>query len=164
MIFSGCPSWGSPFSLKCMKQLFNLAGLFAIGYLVATWLGGALADRIKIDTPKIQIIGIRQGNFALSLIIPVLNNTPIPLPFDSFMGQLLYGGTPLANVLVNSGIVISPGERINITADVRVPLADLTGNLAALISSGQYLQSFRLVGNAVSANVVIPIDQDIRIL
>ncbi len=147
-----------------MNRTLQYIGIAALIYFAITSAGSAVAERLKIGKIRFRIQKFDLSGLHIKLFLPVLNQTPIPLPYDRFSGTLSYGPYKIADVNVVQGKVLSPGQEINNTIDVRVPYENLLGTVAGVIGSRQFLNGLFLKGQLVSKNIVIPINQNIQVL
>lgn len=147
-----------------MDKTLQYIGIGALIYFVVVKGAKAVSERLKIGKIRFKIQKFDLTGLHIKLYLPVLNQTPIPLPYDSFSGTLSYGPYKIADVNVVQGKVLSPGQEISNTIDVRVPYENLLGTIAGVIGTKQFLNGLFLKGQLVSKNVVIPINQNIQVL
>lgn len=152
-----------PWLFCFMDKLLKLIGIGAIIYFVSNKLGRELSNRISVGKITIQI---RKAfpEFNLRLFIPVINNTPLSLPFDRFAGKLYYGNVPLADMDVSDPTTLEAGETITTELDVKVGYDNVTEQIANILQGGQILNRFYVKGYVYSSGVIIPIDQNIQII
>ena len=94
----------------------------------------------------------------------IQNNNVIGGRVQRFDGELFYSNARLGQVQMLQPFEIGPGESRRLDFTARISLAQLPGQIQNLISSGEVLGSLRIRGVLTTADVNIPIDQNIPIL
>lgn len=143
--------------------ILSYLGIAFIGYLLFSNVGAAAYSRIAFGRPRVRFSNLNWDRVDVSLEIPVTNNNPISLPVDGLLGQLIYGQYTLLPFRLSNPITIQAGETTNVPFSGVIRFAEIGGNLAALFTSGEILQTLRVSGNAYIKGAVIPFDNPISI-
>jgi len=147
-----------------MNNLLQYAGIAALLYFIAQKGGNALANRIRVGNIRMRIDRLDVQFLRARIFMPVINNSPVSIPFDWFRGQLFYANRPLGDVGINRPFTLEANDTVELEIAVEIPLWEAAGNVLDLILAGQYLNSFSVRGNISSNNVIFPVNQNIQII
>lgn len=145
------------------QKLLSYVGIGALFYFGAQWLSANVSRRLKVGTPKLDITDSNLLELNAKLTIPLENLTPVAIPINSFSGVVTYGNYILANIAIQN-ITLQGNESVDIPIDIRIVYAYLAQQLIGLISSGNYLNNLYVKGEILSAGLIIPVNQKIRVL
>lgn len=146
-------------------------GLIAVGlYYVLTELayrtGSNIADNLQyeFDGARFRWSLADVQHVYIDIGMRVQNNNVIGGRVQRFDGELFYSNARLGSVQMVQPFEIGPGETRRLDFTARISIAELPGQISNLIQSGQVLGSVRIKGILKTADVNIPIDQNIPIL
>ena len=170
--------WGSAMALRrlltqanrTMKQdtLLKWGGIAFLCYLGSKWLASRVSALLDIGQPRISLGAVEwAGPLPLSVSatidLPITNRNAVSFPVDQLLANVVYGQFVLSSLQMTQPVVIQSGETTVLQFNTQLSFADLGGNIAALVASGDYLQALRLVGNVRVEGVTIPFSNTISI-
>ncbi len=144
-------------------SFLRLAGIIALGYFLLTKAGNAIANRISIGRPRLRIHRITGMGVEITFILPIVNATPVSAPIDALSGNILYGSNILSNVVLNRSVTIAANNSTDLNLNATLDFSQLTGSIASIIQSQDWLQSLRFKGQAMSNGVVFPFDRTFQV-
>ena len=159
--FKGSPPKRGLFFMNATVR--NMA-LVVLTYHFLKSTAGEMAKRIIVGQPTITFSGIGVQGIRAKLNLPVTNNTPAPLPIDSFKGALFYGPHKLAQIVMINGAVIRSGQKKVFSIDVRADFIEVGEEILNFVGSGNLIHPLYIKGQLVSANIVFPVNHKIRVL
>lgn len=62
--------------------------------------------RIDVGTPSVSFLAAADNGLRINVKLPVLNRSDFSYPIEGFLGQILYGVTPLGNVSLKKSTTI----------------------------------------------------------
>lgn len=126
---------------------FQTIGILAILYFVFMKGASLVSDRLTFGRPRVKITGVTVTGVKLLLRFPITNNNPVPMALDYFNGALFYGTYNMA--MLNIGpMSFPPGETKEVAINTFVPYQSAAGNIADMITTGNWWQSFSVGGQA----------------
>ncbi len=148
---------------KQTDSVLRFAGILALGYFLLNSVGNAIANRISIGRPLLRVNRISGLGVEVTLILPVVNSTPVSAPIDGLSGNIIYGNQVLSQVVLNRSLTITANNSTDLTFNASLDFAQLGTSVVNIIDSGEWLQSLRFKGQAVSKGVVFPFDRAFQI-
>ena len=147
-----------------MDAIVRNIGLLAIGYYLIKQGSGAISQRIIPGVPTIRFTNLNISGIRAKISLPITNNTPAPLPLDSFIGALWYGPHQLAQVNFTTPVMIRPGQTQVLPINAVTDFAQVGQEILDFVGSGQLLHPLYIKGNLISVRLVIPINQKIQLV
>lgn len=152
---------------KKMNRILPVLGIGALIWLVFQNIADKISEDVNVERIKVKIEAVNWAALSVRLKITffLLNTSPVAIPFNSFFGQLLYGSTYLAYIQTYNNKVLPIGQVVPVDLIADVDIARVGGDVAALIQSGQFLQSLRVKGLVhVGAGLKFEIDQPLQVI
>lgn len=155
-------------SKRSTNTALQYAGIAFLVYLFGSKLFSSVSNNILFGRPRIKlgkvkfVLGIPQS-VAATITLPVTNNNPVSFPLDNFIADIIYGSNSLARLRLAQPVSIESGNTTNLVFNTNLDFAQIAGNVASIVASGQYLQSLKLEGTAYSAGVAIPFSNVISV-
>ena len=150
------------------KKLLNWAGLLALGYLILEKVGLGVANKISVGRVKVRFgsFDFSSLGISLDLEIPLINNTAVSIPVDSFSAVLLFNNSKLVDVVMSQPRIIEANEISVLSAEVPIQFGQGAQQVMQLIQSmgTGWKENFRIQGVIHSSGLSIPFNQGIQVL
>lgn len=140
----------------------NLALVFGLYWFAKNFISQT-ASRVGFGVPNLKITNTSAFAISGKLILPVHNKLDVNVPIDSFVGVLSYGNNKLSDIIMPNSAEILANSTTEMVFDVELNFAQLGTSVLNLITSGQYLQQFRVVGTLSAAGLNYPLNQPIKV-
>lgn len=144
-------------------KFLKLAGIVGIGYLLFNALSSAVSSRFSFGATRIRLGNLSPTGVQVTVTQPVSNTNPISFPLDTMNFQILYGENLLTTLTLPAPVTVEANGTTNLEFDSFLDFSNLTGSVAAIIASGQFLQALRVKGYAVSSGIIIPFEHTVTI-
>lgn len=148
---------------KQSDQLFKWVGILAIGYFAFEHLGSAFLSKLGFGRPALSVQSWQATHVAVSFRLPITNNTPVAIPVQSIQGNIKYGNNVLTNFFVSNHFVIEGNGTTQINFEGIIDYAQLTGSIANVIESREWLQALVFEGHVVSNNLIFPFRETVQV-
>jgi hypothetical protein len=145
-------------------KLINLAGIGALLYLGFQWLAGRVSNLLTVGTIAAKNLKLNPTGLSFTLNLPVINDTGVSLPLESFNGVLRYGSYQLANLNMNNPITVAAGQTTVLQFDIVIPFAQLADSVVAIIQDQSWLNAAYVEGMIRASGLNIPIEQPIQVV
>lgn len=143
--------------------ILELAGVGGVLYLAATYLADYFLREISFGVPTINFGALSWQGVDVEIDLPITNNTSLPIPIDYLNGHIAYGPYVLAPFELPQSVTIAARDTTVLKLRSQINTADLSGNLAALITDGNFLQALQIRGMARIKQVNIPFSNTISV-
>lgn len=144
-------------------QLLRIGGIAFLAYLLFSGVASAAYSNLSFSRPRIRFGSISLSGVDATVSVQITNNNPAGLPLDNLLANIVYGPYILTTLTLQEPITIAANTTTELQFQTRLDFAQLGGNIAALITDGNFLQALRLTGTAYSNGIAFPFDNTISI-
>lgn len=148
------------------RTLLIGGGLIALFFFAKSKIGkvveGISISRVRVRVESFQVFSLR---LTLKLTLDIRNSNPVPIPFNSFFGELLYGDVPLTPIQVYNGSDLAPRSVTPVDVLSEINLTQFGGNIITIVQSGQLLRDLRLKGKLnLRQGVALNVDEPLTVI
>jgi len=144
-------------------SLLEIAGLGGLIYVGFVYLADYVMQEVTFGVPAVSFGPLTWSGVDVDISIPITNNTAVPIPIDYLKGHIAYGRYAVAPFELQQPTTIAANATTELEFRSRIIAADLAGNLAALITDGNFLQALQVRGMATVKQVNIPFSNTISV-
>ena len=127
------------------QRLLAFLGIGVIGFMAIKQAGKSLLDQLDF---RIRATGLRPSfdRATVDLDVTFKNNSQVPINVRGFAGHLDLSNQILSALTVSNPVTVNAGETKVIPAQASIVYQTISQNIIALITSGNFLPSLRVVG------------------
>lgn len=138
-------------------------GIAALAYFGFNMLYNAVYNRVGFGKPRIRLSNPTLTSVRAEITFPIENNNPVAFPLEGLIAQVVYGPYILATLVQSQPVEIKANDTTLLVFNTRLDYANLGGSIMALVESGEFLQTLRIRGEAISSGLKIPFDNPISV-
>lgn len=145
---------------SCILKLLIIFGVAA--YLFKK-TANKFIEGVSFVTGRISFSGISLAGVSLKIILTYRNDNPVPVIFDSFVGNLVYGPTILTN-LTSNNINLAARSNSDITVNAGLDFLKLTSDVIEAIKNKSFQHDLRVVGTIYISGIGWPVDEPLTLI
>lgn len=140
-----------------------ILGFLAVGGIALFAFGKKLTSQIYVKKVSAQDIKLTWTGITGKIILEIQNNSEFAATITGFIGKVLYGEFPVADLNIASPITIQTGTSTIVPINITVGYEQLPESIINIVQSGQYLSALKVKGNLYGQGITLPIDYTIRL-